>query len=142
VIGFAAHRPAGMQGRQQALFVDVFEDGGQARRQIVVQQDGARIEVFQADAPPVGGTLQGLQHKRGAIRQLDWRRFLHIGRQAAKAHIQSGLTENLHQPRDILQVKSIARVAFRYQQQVLGIGTIFLDGGHGSLHCQRQHFRR
>ena len=53
VIALAADGPAGVHGRQQRLLVDVFQDRGNAGRQVVVQQNRARIEIFQAQAATV-----------------------------------------------------------------------------------------
>ena len=48
---FAPHRPARVQRRQQVLLVQVFQNAGDTRRQVVVQQDGAGVKVLDADAP-------------------------------------------------------------------------------------------
>ena len=49
MVGLAAHRPAGMDRRQHDLFVQALQDGRNAGRQIVVEQDGAGIETLQPE---------------------------------------------------------------------------------------------
>jgi hypothetical protein len=139
VVALAADRPAGVHRRQQRLLVDVFQDGRHAGRQIVVEQDGAGIEILQPDAAPVGGAHQRLDHQHVAVGQSQRRRLGDFRGQRTEPHVQAGLAENLHQARDVLQVMRIARVRFGNQQQVAGVRAIFVDRGHGRLHRQRQH---
>ncbi|MNT30703.1 hypothetical protein D3C72_1665110 [compost metagenome] len=55
--------------------------------------------------------------------------------------MQARLAEDLHQSRHVLQILRRGVVQFRHDQQVAGVRTILVDGGHGRLHGQGQHFR-
>ena len=137
VVGLAPHGPAGVQRRQQVLLVQVLQHLGDAGRQIVVEQDGARIEVLQPQA--AARAQQRLDGERTAVGQVDLGRRLDVVVQRTQAHVQPGLVEDLHQPRDVGQVEGVARVLLGDQQQVLGFGADLLDRRHRRLHRQRQH---
>ncbi len=47
MVGLAAHRPAGVHRRQHALVLQALQDGRNAGRQVVVEQDGAGVEAVQ-----------------------------------------------------------------------------------------------
>ena len=51
VVAASAQGPTGMEGRQQVLQMQVFQNAGNPGAQIVVEQDGARVEVLDHHAP-------------------------------------------------------------------------------------------
>ncbi len=61
VIRLAPHRPAGVQRRQQVLLVQAFQHLRHAAGQVVVEQDGAGVEVLQPE--PAACAQQRLQHQ-------------------------------------------------------------------------------
>ena len=140
VIRLAPHRPAGVQRRQQVLLVDVLQYLRDAGRQVVVEQDRAGVEVLQPEPPAVAH--QGLERQCIAVGQVDLRRRFDAVVERAQAHVEPGLMEDLHQPRDVAQVERIARVLLGNQQQVARFGTDFFDRGHRRLHGERQHLGR
>ena len=137
MVALAAHRPARMQRRQQVLLVQVFQDAGRAGRQVVVEQDGAGVEVLQPDAP--ARAHHGLQGDGVATRQLDHRVLLHFGTDGAHAHIQPGHVEDALQLHQIAQIREVARVVLGNDEQVARLGADLLDRCHGRLDRQRQH---
>ena len=136
----AAGRPACVQGRQQVLLIQVFQYAGHAGAQVVVEQNGAGVKVFEAQAALAAH--HGLQRHGIAAGQVKYRGFLNFGVDGANAHVQTGHIENTAQLGHIAQVKSVAGVVFRNQQQVAGFGANFFNGRHGRLNGQRQHFGR
>ena len=140
MVRLAAHRPAGVQRRQQVLLVQVFQHAGRAGRQVVVEQNSAGIEVFQPQ--PAVGANQGLQHQALAVGQLHRGRLRDVRVERAKPHIQAGLVKNLLELQHIGQVGRVARVVFGHHQQVARFRADFLNRGHGRLHRQRHHLRR
>ena len=134
MVGFSAHRPAGMQRWQQELLVQVAQDVRDAGRKIVVEQDGARVEVLESDAAVVAH--QRFHHQGRIVRHLDGRRLGDRRVERADAHVQSGLAHDFRQASHILQVEGVARVVLRDQQQVLRIRADLLDRRHGGLHAQ------
>ena len=139
MVGFAAHRPAGVQRRQHVLFVETGEDLGNARREVVIEQDGTRLEA--GDAEPVAVADQRFEQQLLAVRQVDRHRFDEIRDQRADAHVEPGLGEDGGDLGDVLQVELVARVVFRDQQQRARFRTEFLDGAHRGLHAERQEGR-
>ncbi len=140
VVALAPHRPAGMQRRQQVLLVQVVEHPGQPGRQVVVEQDGAGVEVLQAQAPAIA--QQRLHREVAAVRQRDARGLGDGVVERAQAHVQAGLVEDLHQALHVREIERVARVLLRDEQQVLGFRADLLDGRHRGLHRQRQHLER
>jgi hypothetical protein len=69
MLALAAHAPARMQRRQQVLLVQVFQNAGRAGGQVVVEQDGAGVEILQAQAALAAH--DGLQRDLLAIGQVD-----------------------------------------------------------------------
>ena len=140
VARLAPQRPAGMQRRQQVLLVQAMQRTRDALRQVVVEQDGAGVEVLQPEA--AAGSDQGLQRELAAVGQGQCRGRLErlVGR--AQAHVQPGLREQLHQALHVAQVERVAGVTVRHQQQVARLGADLLDGSHRGLYGQRQHLRR
>ncbi len=139
VLGLAPHGPAGMQRWQQVLLMQTLQDGRDAARQIVVEQDGAGVEVFQPEAQFVAD--QRLHHQLAARRQLEVHGFGDRLVERPETHIQPGLAEDAHQGVDVFEVEGVAGVVLGNHQQVLGLRADFLDGGHGGLHRQRHHLR-
>ena len=137
VVGLAPHRPAGVQRRQQVLLVQVLQHLGHAGRQVVVEQDGAGVEVLQPEPP-------ARAHQRLEVSSLPSGSAIVGGRldglvQRAQAHVQAGLVKDLHQPLHVRQVEGVAGVLLGNQQQVLRLGADLLDRRHRRLHRQRQH---
>ena len=121
--------------------MDVLQDVGDTVRQVVIQQDRARIEILQAQAAAIVQAHEGFDDEHVAIWQRQRCRLGNLGRPGAEAHVQPRLAEDLHQARHVLQVLRRGVVQFRHDQQVAGVRTILVDGGHGRLHGQGQHFR-
>ena len=134
----AAHAPACMQGRQQVLLVQLLDDARHAGGQVVVEQDGAGIEILEADAALAAD--HRLQRHRVAMRQGDGGGLLHIGADGADAHIQTGHVEDALELHHVGQVMGVARVVLGNDEQVARFGADLLDRRHGRLHGQRQHF--
>ena len=137
VMALAAHTPAGMQRGQDMLFVQVFQDAGQTGTQVVVEQNGAGVKVLESQAALAANDR--LERHAVAVRQVDGRRLLDLRIDRPHPHVQACHLKNALQLRHIAQIKGVAGVVFRNQQQVARFGTDFLDGRHGSLHRQRQH---
>nr|GEU28634.1 hypothetical protein [Tanacetum cinerariifolium] len=140
VVALAAQRPARVQRRQQALLVYVLQDLGDAGRQVVIEQNRARIEILQSHAAAVGRAHQRFDHQQITVGQRQRRRLRDLGRQRTEPHVQPGLAEDLHQPGDVLPVGGMALLQLGNQEQVARVRAIFVDCGHGGLHRQRQHF--
>jgi hypothetical protein len=79
VPALAPHRPAGLQRRQQVLLVQVFQDARRAGGQVVVEQDGAGVEVLQAQPALAQRRLQ--------------RQLLAVGQRQVVLRLSSGSTE-------------------------------------------------
>ena len=137
---FAANGPAGMQRRQQILLVQIFQHGRNAARQVVVQQDRARVEILQAEAPL--RALERFEHELLAVGQRDRDRPDDAFVERAETHVQAGLAHDRGQTGDILQVERVARVALGDHQQVLRVRADLFDRRHRGLHGERQHFLR
>ena len=121
--------------------MNILQDIGYAVRQVVIQQDRARVEILQAQAAAVVQAHERLDDEHVAIWQRQWRRLSDLGRPRAQAYVQPRLAEDLHQARHVLQVLRRGVVQFRHHQQIAGVRTILVDGSHGRLHGQGQHFR-
>ena len=131
VIGFAPRRPAGMERRNDRLFVQIFQDVRNPGRQIVVEQDGVRVEIPEYQATPLGaGAQQGLQHQALAIGKGNRRRGRDLGQQAADAHVEARPSQNHGQLQHVLQIERVASVALRNQEQLAGTRAVLLDGRH------------
>jgi hypothetical protein len=122
------------------LLVQVFQHFRQAGRQVVVQQNGAGVEVLQPE--PAAGAHQRLDGQRGAVGQVECGRRLDRVVERAQPHIQAGLVKDLRQALNIRQIEGVARVLLGDQQQVLRFGADLLDRRHRRLHGQRQHLGR
>ena len=140
VLAFAPHAPTRVQRGQQKLLVQVFQDAGDARAQVVVEQDGAGVKVFQPQAGFVAD--HRLQGHHIAVGQLDGGVLFDLRVDRANAHIQARHVEDARQLRHIAQIKGVAGVVLGDQQQVARFGADFLNRGHRRLHRQGQHFGR
>ena len=80
---------------------------------------------------------QRLDGQRVAAGQRQLGRRGDLGVERAQAHVQPGLREDLHQPRDIGQIEHVAG-GFRESAAGSSPGTDLLDRGHRRLHRQRQ----
>jgi len=139
VVGLAAHGPAGVQRRQHDLVAQALQDGRDASRQVVVEQDGTGVEAVQAE--PVGGADERFEEQALAVGQVDVCRLVDFRQQGADPDSQAGLLEDGGNLRDVLQVELVARVVFRDEQQAAGFRTELLDGAHRCLHAERQEGR-
>ena len=128
-----------MPGGQQELFVEILQNFRDACRQIVVEQNRARVEILESQA--IAATHQGFEQQRLPIGQFDRRRFGNVGQERAEANIQTGQSQDVDQTGDVLQIEGIARVVFRNQQHAAGIRADFLDGDHRRLNAQRDEIR-
>jgi hypothetical protein len=110
--------------------------------QVVVEQHGAGIEVFQPQAAALAAdALQRFQHQLLPVGQVERGGFGDLRQQAADAHVQPGVVQDGCQARDVHQVELVARVVLRHQQEVPRLGADLLDRRHGGLHAQRQEGR-
>ena len=140
--GLAPHMPAGVQRRNHILFVEAAQNLRNPTRQIVVEQDCARVEVIQAK-PATGGAepAQRLEHQGLPIGQIDGRWHGHVGKQRTDAHVETGMPQDAGQASQVHQVVLVARVALGHQQQVLRLRADLLDRHHRCLHAQRVEIR-
>ena len=88
------------------------------------------------------GAKDWLQSNLLAARQFNGGGFLDFWIDRANAHIQARHVEDALQLHHIAQVKRIARVVLRNDQEVLGLRADFFDGCLRRLHGQWQHFGR
>ena len=137
MLALAPHRPTGVQGRQHDL-LEVLEDFRQPGRQIVIQQHDAGIEPV--DTEPVAVALERFEAQFFAVRQFDVGRRRNFRQQGADAYYHAGVAQDFLQGDDVLQVKRVARVVFRYQQHAARIGADFFDCRHRGLNAQRIEF--
>ncbi len=136
VTALAPHRHARLQRWQQVLLVQVFQDAGCASGQVVVEQDGAGIEVLQAQA--VALALHRLERERVAIGQGQGRAALERRVDRAQPHVQPGHAEDFGQPLQVGQVEAAQRPVARHHEQVVRLRADLLDRCLGRLHRQRQ----
>ena len=139
MVRLAARRPAGMQRRQHELAAEPLEDLRHPGREVIVEQDGAGVEV--GKSKPVALAHQRLQRQRRAVRQLVRRRRRDLRQQRADAHVQPRLAQDENELRDVLQVEHVARVVLGDQQQAAGLGAELLDCRHCRLHAERVESR-
>ena len=132
----APQAAAGMQRRQQVLLVQVFQNTGHAAGKLVVEQDGAGVEVFHHQTG--AHALRRLQRDAVAARQLQRGVLADVRADGAHAHVQTGHVEDAPQLRQAAQVGRRAHLVLRHDEQVAGLGADFLDGRHGGLYGQRQ----
>ena len=69
--------------------------------------------------------------------ELDRRRLGDLGIQRAEPHVEAGLPQDRREPRDVLQVETVARVVLGDQQQTARVGADLVDRGHRRLHRER-----
>ena len=138
MLALAPHMPARVQGRQQVLLVQVFQNAGDARRQVVVEQNRAGVKVLEAQARFAAD--HRLQRYAFAIGQLNDGGFFDFGVDRANPHVQPRHVEDAAQLHHIAQVKRVARVVLGDHQQVARLGADFFNRGHRGLHGQGQHF--
>ncbi len=136
----AAHSPAGMQGRQQVLLVQFLQDAWRAGGQVVVEQDGAGVEVLEPQAALVAHDR--LQRDRVAVGQRDGGRLLDLRADGAHAHVEPGHVEDALQLDHVREVERVAAVVLGDDEEVARLGADLLDRGHGGLHGQRKHLGR
>ena len=130
--------PAGGKRRHDGL-VDLREHRRRTRRQVVVQQDHARVEVVQAHAPAVA--LHGLERERRAVAEVELRHLRDLGIERPDAHAHARLAQDAFERRDVVQVERVARVILGNQQHAARVGAHALDGRLDRLHAQRQERR-
>ena len=140
VPALAAHMPASMQRRQQQLPLQVFEDARDAGAEVIVDQDGAGIEVPQPD--PVAAPEQRLQSECAPIRQRQRRGLGDVRVKGAYPYLQTSVAQDALQLRHVLQVEAIAGVVFRHQQQPAGLRRSPLQRQACGLRRRRQHLGR
>ena len=140
VAALAPHAPAGLQRRQQVLLVQVFQNARRAGREVVVQQDGAGVEVLEPQ--PVARALRRLQRQRLAVGQRDGAAALDGRVDGAEAHVQPRHAEDLLQPRQAGQVEAAGLAVLGHDHQVARLGADLLDGRLRRLHRQWQHVGR
>ena len=140
VAALAPHAPAGLQRRQQVLLVQLFQNARRAGRQIVVEQDGAGVEVLQAE--PVAHALGRLQRHLFAVGQRDGLAALDGRVDRAKAHVEPRHAKDFLQPRQAGQVKAAVLAVLRHDEQVARLGADFFNRRLRRLHGQRQRVGR
>ena len=126
-----------MQWRQQVLLVQVFQDAGRAGCQVAVQQNGARVEILDAEAALAAH--HGLQQQQFAVGQLDLLCALDRRVDGADLHVQARHPEDARQLREVTVIRRRLELVVRDDQQVARFGADLLDGRLRRLHGQRQH---
>jgi len=140
VVRLQARRPAGMQRWQQGLHrVQALERFGHAGGKIIVEQDGAGVEALQHQAIAVAFHRLQLEHR--AIRQIDGERLGQVRDEAADAHRQAGLAQDVGQRRHVLQIEEVARVVLGYEQKTLRRRAHLFHRHARRLHRQGQEGR-
>ena len=119
--------------------MQIFQNTGHSSAQIVVQQDGARVEVFHPQTPT--GAHDRLKGNTLTARQLQGCAFLNIGVNGANTHIEPSHMKNATQLRQVAHVKRVIGLVLGHDQQVTRLGANFFYCCHGCLHCQGQHGR-
>ena len=138
MVALAAHAPARVQRRQHVLLVQVLQNARRAGRQVVVEQDGAGVEILQHQPP--AHALHRFERDALAVGQGNRGAFLQVRIDRADAHVQAGHVEDALQLHQAAQVGAALQIVLGNDQQVARFGADFLDGRHGGLHRQRQHF--
>jgi len=64
-----------------------------------------------------------------------------LRQQAADAHVEARVMQDVGKARRVHQVELVARVVLRHQQEIARLGADLLDGRHRGLHAQRQEGR-
>jgi hypothetical protein len=137
MLALAACGPARMQWRELVLLVDLLQNARNARTEIVVQQNGARVKIFQTQTAL--GPDDGLQGHFFTGRQLDGGGFFDRRIDGSHAHVQPSHVENSPKLCHVGEVGRAAGLVLGNQQQVPSFGANFLNRGHGRLDCQWQH---
>ena len=140
---FASNKPACMQRWEHGLRrVEVFQNIWCTGRQVVVEQNGAGVEVqFAIEAfeeYAVALATNGFKCQRAAIGQAQVKRCLQIGNEAADTDCQSGFADDVGQRSYVLQVKGVARVVFRNEQKPFRRHAHLFDRHLCRLHRQGQ----
>ena len=120
--------------------MQVFEDARNTRRQIVIEQDRARIEVLQTK--PALRTLERFEHDLLPVGERDRDGPVDRFVERAESHVQTGLTHDHREPRDVLEIERVARMPLGNHEQVLRVRADFLDRSHRCLDGERQHLVR
>jgi hypothetical protein len=136
VIRLAADRPARVQRREQHLLVKALQDRRNTRREVVVQQDRAGIEV--AGLEPCSVAAHRLEQDARAARGFELGRRADLGIERADAHLEPGLAQDRGQHAHVLEVPLVARVILGDQQQVLRVRTDLVDRRHRRLNRERR----
>ncbi len=136
--GFAAGGPAGVKGGNDRL-VQALQHFRHAGGKVVVEQDGAGVVVVEAKmiAPP----HHRFQHQAGAAGQVDGGGLGDVRDQAADAHFQARLAQDVLQRRHVLQVEGVAGVVLRDHQEAAGVRAHLFHRRHGGLDAQGQEIR-
>ena len=136
MIGFPAHGPAGVERRQDELFVEVLENFRDAGRKVVVEQDRARVETIEPEA--VLRAHQRFEQQVLAVGKFDRCRAGDFRQHGSEPHIEAGLAQDGGDLRHVLQVELVARVILGDQQQVAGIRADLFDRDHRCLYAEGQ----
>ena len=136
----AAYRPARVQRRQQVLLVQVFQNTRGTCRQIVVEQNCARVKPFETNAAL--GTNDRLQCDLSPVGQIEVSRDFDVWADGPQAHVEARRVKNAFELRQVAQVRDATVVVVRHQHQVVGLGADLFQRGHGGLHRQWQHVHR
>ena len=140
VVALAAHTAACVQRWQQVLLVQLFQNAGRTCCQIVVEQDRARVKIFQHQPP--AHALYRFEREALARGQVDHRARFHFWVNRAQAHVQARHVEDALQLHQAAEVSGVVGIVLGNDQQVACFRADFLDRCHGRLHCQRQHLGR
>ena len=120
--------------------MQVFQNTRNTASQIVVEQNGARVKMLDAQTPL--GAHHGFKHNGFTVGQRQRHTLLEVRADRAKVHVEPGHLKNAPHLRQIAQIGRVAHIVLRDHQQVAGFWANFLDGRHGGLHGQRQHVGR
>jgi hypothetical protein len=138
VVGLAPRGPAGHERRQHRL-LDAAQDRRDAAREVVVEQDRARIESLEAHA--VAAAHDRLERELRCVGGLDRGRLLQVGDEAADAYLEPRALEDALQRRDVGEVARVARVVLGHQHETAGVGADLLHRRHRGVHAERQEIR-
>ena len=138
MFALAPRAPARVQGRQQVLLVNFFQNAGHAGGQIGVEQNRAGVKILHAQAPLAA--KDRFERHSLAVLKLKGRRLLDGGIDGTHAHIQAGHVKNAPQLGQTRQVGSTGRAVLWNQQQVARFRANLFDRRHGRLHRQGHHF--
>jgi len=108
VVRFAPRVPARHQGRDHVLLAESAQNRWHAGREVVVEQDGAGVEV--GEPQPVAAAHQGLDEHALALGRFELGGGSDFRQERADANFQPGQAQDALQAGDIQEIPAVARV--------------------------------